>query len=316
MKNSLVYFFLLFTFSLLSQKKFTKELSFITDNDLYVSTQNDRYYTSGIFLSYKTISKKQSANIDKTIYEWKIGHEMYTPYRASIESKLFHDRPFAGYLYGNFGIHRFYKQQKSLSTAIQIGTIGTNSFAKELQTFVHDIYGFRRPIGWKYQIKNAFALNFSVDYNDFIVKNETYNLDLTWINTLNAGTVYTNVSSGFYARFGFIPLQSVTNSIAFGSGLNTVNHQLKREKESFIFIKPTLRYALYDATIQGSFLNPTSEITKDLNPIVFNIEMGLLCTLKRFNLGYIVNYNTNKSKELRNLTGHTYGRILINYVLY
>lgn len=316
MKNSVLYFLLFYSVSFLGQKKLKREISFLTDNDLYVSSENDRYYTSGIFLGYKYVSNKKTEKLEKRIYEWKLGHEMYTPFRASVQSVFLHDRPFAGYLYANFGIHRFYKNEKTLSTAIQVGTIGTKSFARELQVFIHNIYGFREPTGWKYQIKDAFALNFSADYNDLLIRDKNNRLDLTWVNSVNLGAVFTNVSTGFYGRFGLDPLQKIVNSIGFGSGLNNANNTSKKEKETFIYIKPTLRYTFYDATIEGSFLNKGSEVTKEVVPFVFNTEIGLLFSTKRFNWGYIINYNTNKSKGLKYSKGNTYGRILINYALY
>ncbi|WP_410477238.1 lipid A-modifier LpxR family protein [Polaribacter sp. Hel1_85] len=44
----------------ISQEKFSKEISLITDNDLYVSTVRDRYYSSGIFLAYRYLSEKKN----------------------------------------------------------------------------------------------------------------------------------------------------------------------------------------------------------------------------------------------------------------
>ncbi len=76
-----------------------------------------------------------------------------------------------------------------------------------------------------------------------------------------------------------------------------------------------LRYALYDATIQGSFLNKNSPVTKELVPIVFNLEAGIRFTLNRFNFGYSYIYNTNKSKDLRYNRGNKYGSIALNYLL-
>ena len=76
-----------------------------------------------------------------------------------------------------------------------------------------------------------------------------------------------------------------------------------------------LRYALYDATLQGSFLNKGSEVTKELIPLVFDIQFGLKFTVNRFNFGYIFNYNTSKSKDLRYTYGNKYGTINLNYLL-
>ncbi|WP_299062292.1 lipid A deacylase LpxR family protein [uncultured Polaribacter sp.] len=314
------YIFLLFFFYITSitiaQEKFSKEITLVTDNDLYASVIRDRYYTSGFFLGYRYLTKKKGKNLEKRILEFKLNQEMYTPFRAVVRNVLNHDRPFAGYLYGSFGIKNIYKNHQILNTNIQIGVIGSNSYAEELQGFIHDIYGFEKAVGWKHQIKNAFALNFNAAYLKTILKSKEKRFDLTWHNNLNLGTVYTNISSGLQARIGFIPLQEIMNSIGFNTNLNNEQHKTFNESESFFYAKPMLRYALYDATLQGSFLTPKNSITKELKPVVFDVEVGIKCTLNRFNFGYAFMYNTSKSKDLRYNYGHKYGRITINYVLH
>ena len=63
----------------ISQEKFSREISFITENDLYTSVVRDRYYSSGIFLVYRYLSNKKNKSQEKRILEWKLGQEMYTP---------------------------------------------------------------------------------------------------------------------------------------------------------------------------------------------------------------------------------------------
>ena len=299
----------------MSQEKFAKEISLVTDNDLYSSITKDRYYTSGIFLKYRYLSNKKNESLKKRILEWQINHEMYTPYKAIVENVFNHDRPFAGYLYGSFGINRIYKSEQILNTSIQFGVIGSNSFAEELQHFIHDIYGFKKAVGWKYQIKNAIGLNFKAAYLKPVLKTENDYFDITWTNKLNIGTVYTNISSGFYTRIGLKPLQKLTNSIAFNTNINNEETTYNREIESFIYIKPMLRYAFYDATLQGSFLNKESEVTNTLVPLVFNVDIGILFTANRFNFGYVFKYNTNKSKDLKYHYGQKYGTIILSYLI-
>ncbi|AUC84737.1 DUF2219 domain-containing protein [Polaribacter sp. ALD11] len=315
MKKITIILFLGFTFGVFSQKKFSKEISFITENDLYTSTYDDRYYTNGMFFSFKYLSEEKNKNLEKKIFEWGINHEMYTPNRAVNLDIEDHDRPFAGYLYGSFSINKIYKSNQSFKTTLQLGVIGSHSFSKELQGFIHNLYGFEDAVGWKYQVKNALALNINAEYHKFLGKDKMNHFDLSWINFGKLGTVYTNISSGFLARIGFKPLQSLANSIAYNTNINNKNTSYYREVESFIFIEPTLRYVLYDATLQGSFLNTGSEVTSELVPLVFNLAIGLKFTVNRFNFGYTFNYNSNKSKDLRFDNGHKYGSINFNYLL-
>lgn len=316
MKYQLLFCFFFITFCLCSQQKFSKEISFVTDNDLYVSAQRDRYYTNGFFFTYRYLAKNKNENLEKKIIEWEIGHEMYTPNKPIVISINEHDRPFAAYLYGSFGIKRAYKKNRILNTSLQLGVIGPNAFGQELQDFIHDIYGFKKAIGWKYQIKNALGLNLNASYISFLTKDKTNTFDISWVNAIKLGTVYSNISSGVNMRLGFNSLTKIINSIAFNTNLNNENTNFTRETEAFIYIKPILRYAFYDATLQGSFLNKNSEVTKELIPLVFNIELGLKFTANRFNFGYTFNYNTSKSKGLRYSYGNKFGTINVKYLLH
>lgn len=298
-----------------SQEKFSREISLVTDNDLYVSSFKDHYYTSGLFLTYRQLLNSKNDLLDKRIFEWQIGHKMYTPYKSLVNSPMEHDRPFAGYLYVGFGVNRAYKNNQILKTSLQVGVIGSNSFARELQEFIHNIYGFKKATGWEYQIKNAFGLNFNTNYSKTVIDSKKKYFDISWINSLNLGSVITNTSSGFYTRVGFIPLQKSTNTIAFNTNLNNKHTNYFRETESFLYVKSMLNYVFYDATLQGSFFNKTSPITKKIIPLILNIEVGLKFTVNRLNFGYVFNYYTKKSKGLRYNYGDQYGRITINYLV-
>jgi lipid A 3-O-deacylase len=315
MKYFQFYFILFLSLALFSQKKYSKQIRLINDNDLYASFSKDRYYTNGLFLNYSNLSKNKSENLEKKIFTWQIAHQMFTPYKAIVESVIEHDRPFASYLYASFGIKRVYKNNKIFNTELQVGVIGPSASGKELQDFIHDIYDFDKAIGWKYQIKDAFGINLNATYIKHILTATSNKYDISWINNGQLGTVYTNVSSGIYGRIGLKPLQKIANSIGFNTNLNDQNTNFNREAESFLYIKPLLRYAVYDATLQGSFLNPNSLVTKELIPFVFDLEVGLKFTANRFTFGYAFRYNTNKSKNLKYYNGNRYSSISASYLV-
>lgn len=316
MKKMLLLLFLIITGSIVSQNKFSKEFKILSDNDLYVSLYNDRYYTNGLFLSYKYLANNKSEKLHKKISEWEIGHEMYSPYKAIVTNTTQHDRPFAGYLYGSFSYHFLYKNHQNLKTTLQVGFIGKNALGRELQNFVHDIYGFQRAVGWDFQIKDAFALNFNAAYVKHLGMISSKLIDFNIIAKSRIGTIYTDASAGFISRIGFSKLTDIANSIAFGTNINNENTTFSRERESFIFIKPMVQAIFYDATFQGSFLNTGSPITKDPNNLKFELEIGFQFTANRFNFGYIFNYQTNKTDNLRFDNGNRFGRILIAYLFH
>ncbi|MHB0756196.1 lipid A deacylase LpxR family protein [Polaribacter sp. M15] len=316
MKYILSFCYFFFVFNGVSQQKFSKEISLVTDNDLYTSVNRDRYYTNGIFFTYRYLTKVNNHNLEKRILELQIGHQMYTPNRPTVEFLTQHDRPFAAYLFGGFGIKRVFKDNKILNTNLQIGVIGPNAAGYEVQNFIHQIYGYREVTGWKHQIKNALGVNIGAEYTCFLSKDASNTFDTSWVISGNLGTVHTDITSGLNFRLSFLPLQTIKNSIAFNTNLNDDTTKYHREIESFFYFKPTLRYAFYDATLQGSFLNTGSDVTKELIPFVFDMELGFKFTANRFNFGYIFNYNTSKSKDLRYTYGNKYGAIVASYAIF
>lgn len=309
-----LFLILFFTSSFIfSQKKYAKEFNFITDNDLYTSTSQDRYYSNGFFLNYRYLTKNSNQKISKKIIQFQIGHHLYTPYVATVPTIAFHDRPFAGLLFGNYGIEKFFKNETILKYNFSLGILGPNAFGRELQKFIHDIYGIKDAVGWEHQVRNAFALNGNITFVKSLIKDSSFTNDINWVNSLNVGTVFTDISTGFYTRIGLFKLQSLSNSIAFGGNLNNENTSFNNEKEVFLFAKPMISYVLYDATIQGSFLNKTSPVTYLVMPFKFSLETGIKFTSNRFNFGYSVHYHTKKLKSVRVPKGNFYGSIQINY---
>ena len=311
MKQKIFFFILLSSISLFSQRKYAKEFSFLNDNDLYISPNQDRYYTNGMFFSYRYLSNNTTEKLEKKIFEIQIGHHMYTPFKATVEQSSDHDRPFAGYLFGRFGMQNFYKNNTILKSSIEIGVIGPAAMSKELQDFIHDIYGYKKAIGWKHEIASALGLNLNLEYIKNLANDNHF--DINWTNNVRAGTVYTDFSTGFYGRIGINPLQKIINSIAFNGNLNNKNTSFSNKPEAFIYLKPMISYVLYDATIQGSFLNNNSPITFGIKPFKFTAEVGIRATFNRFNLGYAINYHTKKLNSYRVPKENFYGTLQFNY---
>ncbi len=296
------------------QNNYTKQFSFINDNDLYVSTQRDRYYTNGILLKYNYLSSKESEKVIKKIYSIEVGQKLYSPFKANVDFLSEHDRPFAGYLFGGFGVSNFYNNNSILKLNGRIGLIGPSAFGEELMNFVHDIYGFDPAIGWKYQIKDAFTLNLSASYTKNIQSFSSEYFDFNWKNKINIGLIFTDISTGFSSRIGLKNLKKITNSIGFNSNLNDKNTKLNSNKEMFFYVNPMLRLNGYDATIQGSILNDNEIVTYDINPFVLTTEIGFRFSLNRFNFKYAVVHHTKKLKSIRVPNSNVYGSIEIHYL--
>ena len=94
---------------------------------------------NGLFLTFRTVSNLTNEKLAKKIHSFQIGHMMFTPIKATLPFASTHDRPFAGYFYGEYGQSRFYTSQNVLVTNLQFGVIGPNAKGQELQNFMHQI---------------------------------------------------------------------------------------------------------------------------------------------------------------------------------
>ncbi|WP_367180395.1 lipid A deacylase LpxR family protein [Tenacibaculum sp. M341] len=314
MKKSVILFLFFASTVSFGQKKYAKKFNIMNDNDLYVSVVQDRYYTNGLFLSYNYVSSKENEKLHKKIYSIEVAQKMYTPFKANVDFLAQHDRPFAGYLYGNFGVRNFSKRNTIFEYSGQIGVIGPSALAEEAMSLIHDFYGFDHPIGWKYQIQNAFALNTNAIFTKNIQSLSSSDFDFNWKSEANLGTVFTDISTGFISRIGLTPLENIANSIGFDSNLNNEITKFDNNKEVFFYINPMLRWALYDATIQGSFLNENNIVTYEIKPIVFSTEVGFRFTSNRFNFKYSVTMHSKKLKSFRVPGVNFYASLAIGYL--
>ena len=152
------------------------EIGLITDNDLYTSSKNDKYYTNGLEFFYRFLVKNDQEAINKKVLEFRIGQYIYNPRTIKANDAKLNDRPFAGYLFAEAGRTSFYQNESVFKVAVQFGFIGVNSFAEEMQKEFHAIFNYKSVQGWQYQIKNAVALqtNFLFSKKLFGGKNELW----------------------------------------------------------------------------------------------------------------------------------------------
>lgn len=302
--------FLLITALASSQQELSKELSLTLDNDLFVSREKDRYYSSGVTIAHRYFKP----NVGKII-EFEIGQQIYTPYKSILSDKKLHDRPFAGYLYGSLGVIAMSNDHTVFKNSIQFGIVGQGALGKQLQEFVHSIYNFERPEGWKYQIENTLAINFDSELYTLLATNNSNYFDISFLAKIKTGTIFNDLSIGFMGRIGLTKLQDLNHSIALNTHLNNHDNSLSRGREFFLYYETLFSYVAYDATIQGSLFDNASPVTFTPIPFRFDLELGCKFAVKRWNFGYAYHFHSNKINGLQNDKGNDYGRLFLSYLL-
>jgi lipid A 3-O-deacylase len=142
------------------------------ENDRFSDT--DRHYTHGSRLSWvsaKDDIPKWAAQVmswvtppgmpdnkrSKHRIGYVFGQDIFTPEDISREDLIIDDRPYAGWVYAGLSLHA--ETDTRLDTVeLDVGLVGPESFAEDVQTIVHDIINVQRPNGWDNQLKNEPGL--------------------------------------------------------------------------------------------------------------------------------------------------------------
>jgi hypothetical protein len=267
------------------------------------------YYTNGLELFYRFATKNNQIKIATEITEVKLGQYIYTPRFIDSPNKALVDRPYAGYLFGEFGKSLFYKRESVLKIDFQVGYVGPNAFGKEVQTSLHNLIGYKEVLGWENQIHNALAVQTHVLYSKKLFASWNKDaIDFHWRSEANIGTVLTGASTGFVSRIAFKKLVPVYESNLYNGAIGS------NQSEFYFYIASSINYQLHDATIQGSLFNDNSPITFSLAPFRFNGEAGFKYRKNNLNLSYVFNY---RGKELysKTISGYFYGSIGVSYLL-
>lgn len=294
----------------------TAEIGFITDNDLYTSSKNDMYYTNGLEIFYRFLSKNENPKINKKITEFRIAQYIYNPRFINKEAVDVNDRPFTAYLFAEAGRSFFFKSESVLKTDFQLGFMGPNALGEETQVGFHKIIGYKKVYGWENQLHNAFAVQAHVVYSKKMFPSAHYDfVDLHFQSEANLGTIFTGVSTGFMARFGFKKLIPIYNSNMYDASVSA--EVQPNIREFYFYAMPSVNYQFYDATIEGSMFNDTSPITFDLVPLRFNAEFGLKYRHNNFNMSYSFIYRGRELEGDVNDTnsGYFFGSIRFGFLL-
>lgn len=300
------------TTTFVSGQSRTSEVGLVTENDLYTSSKNDKYYTNGLEIFYRFLAKNDDEKVNEKIIEFRIGQYIYNPKFINKGAIAVVDRPFAGYLFGAAEKGFFFQNESVFKGGIELGFVGLVSFAEETQKRFHKFFSYKPVYGWETQVTNALAIQSHFLFsNKLLPKLNSDKVDFHFQSEADLGTIFTSVSAGFLTRIGFKKLVPIYDSNLHGASVSGKPWELG--EEFYFYIAPSIRYQLYDATIQGSLFNDNSPVTFDLIPVRFNGEAGFKYRKNNLNLSYTFVY---RSKELHNTinTGYFYGSIGGSYL--
>lgn len=133
-----------------------------------------------------------------------VGHSIFTPDDLTQTQLIENDRPYAGWLYGGIGLVSVSNDRLD-NLELDIGIIGPNSLAEDVQKKWHRWFGFTTPRGWDNQLKNELGVLLTWErkwrrWSRFDAVG--FDGDITPHIGLSLGNVLTQGAAGFMVRIG------------------------------------------------------------------------------------------------------------------
>ncbi len=281
------------------------EISFTIDNDILFFL--DRYYTAGHEFSYRRLltsdhrlaqwldHKKQPS---KVIVSYQLGNKIFTPKKVRFVNTINMDRPYAGYMYGDFSIQRLKGLATVSNFTTEVGLIGEMTGLGQLQAWWHERTGFQEPRGWDSQIANEVVINVSYQYQKSIPLGKE--IDLVSSSEIVAGTGSNKLSQDI--SFRLIDFSPLTQSVFSNSLLGFEGSAIS--EEVFIFFGCGVDYIISNIFLEGSlFTDNPSPFTVEATPWVMRRNFGIMYARNHgaFSINFI-----NIGKEMIGGLRHNY----------
>lgn len=297
------------------EKTFAREAHLTVDNDAMLLGKNDKYYSSGVFATYRRLMSldhglvkwmNKGDKVSKAIVNYQFAHRMYTPVDIKFAEEERIDRPYAGWVNLGIGIHYYFKRNTVLKFEYDLGLLGPGTRTGEIQRWWHNVFNMKKPRGWDFQINNTIATHVSGMLQKRLIEADQ-SFDLIASTSFKVGTIMNNVRQGLTFRLGRI--HALDNSSFSDAKMGQERKKVqeipedKRIQEFFFFTTFTAERVFYNATIEGNLIGDPSFFTKERVPMVYHTSVGVSRSGRMYDFTIAMNF---RSKEVVGAQRHIY----------
>ncbi len=216
------------------------------DNDFFTLT--DRYYSSGLYLTYTSKLKKGIGKGQEQL-SFTIGQEVYTPSDIITTNIEEQDRPYVGFM-GLKTRWSSVKNKHGWDASLLLGIAGNNSGAGGFQRWYHKIFVVSDPPVWVEEMDNSLHANGYVCYlKEWTLAPNPFSITLAVQPSLAFGTRDQYAQANFIAYFG--RRDPIVSTMAYQRIGNT-------RREIFFSLRAGYRYVGYNALLEGNALGDNS----------------------------------------------------------
>jgi len=296
------------------------------DNDFLNISGNgtDNSYTNGLSLDFFYTNKKPSRSfIDRlmpragknsvNVFGWCLTQLMFTPNDISTARYQPDDYLYSGVLFTTHSLNSINVVKKySLKTEIIGGIHGPASFAREMQTFVHSVIHYTKPMGWNNQLDTYPLLNVNFIAEKQIMAIGQF-IEIIAGAQLAVGSYMDAVHMYPLIRIG----QMAPYFDGYFSRYGSFYKKIRRVKTQFYFIvKPENTIVFHNALVSGKRMNeepgtfPKKESMRRIKQQLTDIQFGAVAAHGNFSLSYL---QTNSTCFNEGLYHHNWGNLSLFY---
>jgi len=279
------------------------------ENDVLGIDDSDMHYTNGLQLSWQSghesvpdwLASWATGNFlfgSEAYLQLKLalGHNVYTPEDLKTPELIEDDRPYAGWLHGDFTLMGRTGEAMNV-LEVSLGIVGPSAGGYQLQKWFHEIIDSPDPVGWQNQLHDELALlvGFERRWRN-IIDLGFWGLEIDPAPHLGAslGNVFTYGSAGGNLRLGqglasdFGPPRLRPGS----SGSSCFRGE--RNLSWYFFAGTEGRLVLHNIFLDGNTFGSSHHVAKET--YVLDTWVGWSVALKRFRIS--ANY-IMRSKEFQ-----------------
>jgi len=302
-----------------------ERVNYYFENDIFSNTDSE--YTDGSRLSvllYRPKGAEEWLTIPFTqgyyrahFISFSITQEMYTPSDLTQSELIVDDRPYAGWLYLEMGLHQSSEHNLD-SLSLQVGVVGPASGMEQLQRFVHENTGSEVAQGWDNQLSNELGLQLNYQHKWRYVPSTLWGMESSVVPYLGGelGNIAIKANAGVLLRLGWNVPEDFGSSTIDEGGENGIPVRTKCLIEtpkpwSFNFyLSGGGTLVVRDLFLDGNTFSDSHSVNKEW--LKGYGAFGISGRYKNFNIDYIRTYHTKQYEQ--GTSTHSIGSIIISYL--
>ena len=302
-----------------------ERINFYFENDVFSSTDNG--YTDGgrlAFLMHRPDAQNEWLRIPfidsayrAHFISFSLTQQMFTPDDLTQAGLIENDRPYAGWLYFELGLHQSSATDLD-SLTLQLGVVGPVSGMEQLQRLVHENIDVPVAQGWDNQLNNEIGIQLNYQHKWRYATKPLWGIDSSFIPYVGGelGNIAIKANAGALLRVGWhVPEDFGSNSIDEG-GENGIPIRTKCLCPASIPFSFTLNlagggtYVARDIFLDGNTFSESHSVDK--KPLKGYGSFGFSARYKNYSMDYIKTYHTKQFENNKPI--HSIGSVVFSYL--